>query len=263
MDVTVNGVRMMVRERGEAGGQTLLLVHGFPLDSRMWCEQLSGLAGRVRVIAPDLRGHGLSEAPHEPYSMEQHADDLAALLDHLDVKKAIVAGLSMGGYVTFAFWRRHPERVAGLALVDTRAEPDTPGGKASRDVAAGRVRETGPHVLVDEMMPRLLAPQNLADEKITAPLREMILSQPIAGLTGALRALRDRIDSTPTLATIAVPTAVIVGEADAITPPADAAGMAAQIPRAQLFVIPQAGHLSPMENPRPVNEALERLIERA
>ena len=103
--------------------------------------------------------------------MEQHADDLAALLDHLGVKKAIVAGLSMGGYVTLAFWRRHPERVAGLALVDTRAEPDTPTGKASRDVTAGRVREAGPRVLVDEMMPKLLAPQNLADERITAPLR--------------------------------------------------------------------------------------------
>lgn len=263
MDVTVNGVRMGVRERGAAGGQTLLLVHGFPLDSRMWCEQLSGLAGRARVIAPDLRGHGLSDAPEEPYSMEQHADDLAALLDHLGVQKEIVAGLSMGGYVTLAFWRRHPERMAGIALVDTRAEPDTQAGKASRDVTAGRVREAGPRVLVDEMMPRLLAPKNLADEKITAPLREMILSQPIAGLTGALRALRDRADSTPTLATITIPTAVIVGEADAITPPADAAAMAAQIPGARLIVIPRAGHLSPMENPHAVNEALEGLIERA
>jgi len=262
MNITLNGVRLMVREQGEAGGQTLLLIHGFPLDSRMWREQLTGLAGRARVIAPDLRGHGLSDAPEEPYSMEQHADDLAALLDRLGVKKAIVAGLSMGGYVTLAFWRRHPERVAGLALVDTRAEPDTPAGKANRDVTAGRVRDAGPRVLVDELMPKLLAPPNLADERITAPLREMILSQPIAGVTAALRALRDRADSTPTLSTITVPTVVIVGEADAITPPADAAGMAAQIPGAQLVVIPRAGHLSPMENPHAVNEALKGLIER-
>lgn len=262
MYVTVNGIRMMVRKRGATGGQTLLLVHGFPLDSRMWREQLSGLAGRARVIAPDLRGHGLSDAPQEPYSMEQHADNLAALLDHLDVEKAIVAGLSMGGYVTFAFWRRHPERVAGLALVDTRAEPDTPAGKASRDVTAARVREAGPRMLVDEMMPKLIAPQNLAGERITAPLREMILGQPVAGLTGALRALRDRVDSTPTLPTITVPTAVIVGEADTITPPADAAVMAAQIPGAQLVVIPRAGHLSPMENPDAVNKVLQELIER-
>lgn len=262
MYVTVNGMRMMVRERGGAGGQTLLLVHGFPLDSRMWCEQLSGLAGRARILAPDLRGHGLSDAPQGPYSMEQHADDLAALLDHLGVKKAMVAGLSMGGYVTFALWRRHPRRVAGLALVDTRAEPDTPAGKASRDVTAARVRETGPRVLADEMMPKLLAPQNLADERITAPLREMILGQPITGLTGALHALRDRADSTPTLSTITVPTAVIVGAADAITPPADATAMAAQIRGAQLVVIPGAGHLSPLENPHAVNKALEELIAR-
>lgn len=263
MYVTINGIRMKVRERGAAGAQTLLLVHGFPLDSRMWREQLSGLAGRARVIAPDLRGHGLSDAPQGPYSMEQHSDDLAALLDHLGVERAIVAGLSMGGYVTLAFWRRHPERVAGLALVDTRAEPDTPAGKANRDVTAGRVQETGPRMLVDDMMPKLLAPQNLADERIAAPLREMILGQPIAGLTGALQALRDRADSTPTLPTITVPTAVIVGEADAITPPADAAAMAAQIPGAQLVVIRQAGHLSPMENPLAVNQALIELIERA
>ena len=118
-------------------------------------------------------------------------------------------------------------------------------------------------MLVDEMMPKLLAPRNLADEIITAPLRKMILSQPIAGLTGALHALRDRVDSTPTLPTITVPTAVIVGEADAITPPAEAAAMAAQIVGAQLVVIPKAGHLSPMENPRAVNDALEGLIDRA
>ena len=104
-----------------------------------------------------------------------------------DVEKAIVAGLSMGGYVALAFWRRHQARVVGLALVDTRAEPDTPIGKANRDVTAGRVREAGPLTLVDEMMPKLLAPRNLADEIITAPLRKMILSQPIAGLTGALQ----------------------------------------------------------------------------
>lgn len=261
LDVNVNGVRVMVRESGEVEGQTLLLVHGFPLDSRMWREQLIALASHARVVAPDLRGHGLSDAPPGPYSMDQHADDLAALLDHLGVKKAIVAGLSMGGYVAFAFWRRHPERVAGIALVDTRAEPDTPAGKANRDAIAARVREAGPRVLAEEMLPKLLAPQSLADEKIPVHLREIILSQPIDGMTGALGALRDRVDSTPTLPTITVPTLAIVGEADAMTPPADAASIAAQIPGAKLIVIPQAGHLSPMENPSAVNQALVGLIE--
>ncbi len=249
MDVNVNGVRMMVRERGEGDGQTLLLVHGFPLDSRMWREQLSGLARYTRVIAPDLRGHGLSDASQRPSSMDQHADDLAALLDRLDVKKAIVAGLSMGGYVTLALWRRHPERVAGIALVDTRAEPDTPAGKANRDVTAAWVREAGAGLLADEMMPKLLAPQSLADERITTQLREMIQSQPVEGLIGALGAMRDRIDSAATLATITVPTLVIVGDADAITPPADAAAMAARIPRRAVGRDPPCGTLEPVGEP--------------
>lgn len=262
MDVSVNGVRMTVRERSEVDRPALLLVHGFPLDNRMWDAQLEGLAGQARIIAPDLRGHGLSDAPPGPYSMDQHADDLAALLDQLGASKAIVAGLSMGGYVVLAFWRRHPERVAGIVLLDTRAEADTPASKAGRDVTASRVREAGVGVLADEMMPKLLAPQNLADEQITAPLREMILRQPVEGVVGALGALRDRADGTSTLPTITVPTLVIVGEEDAITPLADAERMAVQIRGAQLVIIPQAGHMSPMENPGAVNPAFVELISR-
>ena len=129
-------------------------------------------------------------------------------------------------------------------------------------MTAARVREAGPRVLAEEMLPKLLAPQSLADKTTPVQLREMILSQPVDGLIGALGALRDRVDSTPTLSTIRVPVTVIVGEEDAITSPADAASMAAQIPGAQLVVIPQAGHLSPMENPRAVNQALAGLIER-
>ncbi len=184
--------------------------------------------------------------------MEQHADDLAALLDHLKIRRAVVGGLSMGGYVAFAFWRRYSDRVQGLILADTRAEPDSAAAQAGRDAAIARVQQSGAAAYADEMLPRLLAPGSLANVKIAGAARRMMAEQPVEGIVGALGGLRDRADSRATLPTIAVPTLVIVGEADVITPPADAQAMAALIPEARFAVIPKAGHLSPLENPRGV-----------
>lgn len=260
MEATINGVRLAYQANGDVSKPALLLVHGFPLDSGMWEAQLAGLGDRARVIAPDLRGHGRSEAPAGGYSMERHADDLAALLDHLGIQKAVVAGFSMGGYATFAFWRRHPERVAGLAFVDTRAGADTPDGRSVRTATAERVRERGVSVLVDEMLPRLLSPENLQDEGIVGRVREIILRQPAEGMIGALSAMRDRADSTGLLSTITVPTAVIAGEDDVITPPEVAVTTAKEMPEARSVLIVNAGHLSPMENPGEVNMALGELL---
>ena len=236
MDTTLNGVRIAYHDRGRRHGTALLLIHGFPLDHRMWASQLVGLSADVRVIAPDLRGFGRSAAPHPlevtpgPLTMEQHADDLAALLDHLAVERAVVAGLSMGGYIAFAFWRRHRERVQALVLLDTRAEPDAPQARANRDAAAVKVRQAGSAAIAGEMLPRLLAPANLSNQRIADRVLTMMAEQPVEGVAGALAGLRDRADSRPTLPTISVPTLVLVGEHDALTPPADAAAMAAAIP---------------------------------
>jgi pimeloyl-ACP methyl ester carboxylesterase len=226
----------------------------------MWQAQLAGLSDDVRVIAPDLRGHGRSELPPGPCSMDEYADDLAGLLGRLDVGKAIVAGLSMGGYVAFALWRRHPERVSALALVDTRAEPDSPQAQEARDAAAARVRQIGATAYADEMLPRLLAPSSLTDPRICRRAGEIMASQPVDGTISALGALRDRPDSRPTLPTITVPTLVMVGENDAVTPPVDAERMAAAIPGARFEVVPRAGHLSPLENPRRVNRLLREFV---
>jgi pimeloyl-ACP methyl ester carboxylesterase len=176
------------------------------------------------------------------------------------VGKAIVAGLSMGGYVAFALWRRHPERVSALALVDTRAEPDSPQAQEARDAAAARVRQIGATDYADEMLPRLLAPSSLADARISARARVIMAAQPVEGIVAALGALRDRPDSRPTLPTISVPTLVLVGEHDSVTPPADAGLMAAAIRGARFEVIPRAGHLSPLENPRRVNRLLREFV---
>jgi len=168
----------------------------------------------------------------------------------------------MGGYVVLAMWRRHPQRIAGLGLVDTRAEADSPEARAKRNVAAGQVREIGVRVLADDMLPRLLAAHNQGNERIAGPLYEMILRQPAEGMIGALGAMRDRIDSTDTLATITVPTTVIVGDADVVTPRADAERMATLIPRARLVIVPAAGHMSPVEDAETVNRALAELAAR-
>ncbi len=260
MYATVNGVHIAFSDRGQRHDPVLLLVHGFPLDRRMWAPQLAGLSSQARVIAPDLRGFGRSEAPPGPLTMDQHADDLAALLDHLGVGQAVVAGLSMGGYVAFAFWRRHSQRVRALALLDTRADPDSPQARAGRDASAAKVREAGSSAIVREMLPRLMAPRNLGDERIAGRALAIMAGQGAAGIIGALAGLRDRVDSRPTLSTITVPTLVLVGEEDALTPPADAAAMAATIPAAHLVAIPRAGHLSTLESPRAVNSALRAFL---
>jgi 3-oxoadipate enol-lactonase len=260
MDTTLNGVRIAYHDRGQQHDTVLLLIHGFPLDHRMWAPQLAGLSADMRVIAPDLRGFGRSQVTPGPLRMEQHADDLAALLDHLAIGRAVVAGLSMGGYIAFAFWRRHRARVQALVLLDTRAEPDTPQARANRDATAVKVRQAGSAAIASEMLPRLLAPAGLSNRRIADRTLAMMAEQPMEGVAGALAGLRDRADSRPTLPTISVPTWVLVGEQDALTPPADAAAMAAAIPGAAMVVLPRAGHLSPLENPRGVNRALRTLL---
>lgn len=260
MYTNVNGVRLAYSDRGRRHKTALLLIHGFPLDHRLWEAQLRGLSGLVRVIAPDLRGCGSSEMPAGPYSVEQHSDDLAALLDHLGVGRAVVAGLSMGGYVAFAFWRRHPERVQALVLLDTRAEPDSPQAQAARDAAAARAQQIGVVAFAKEMLPRLLAPDSLARPRIVERALSIMAAQPLEGIVRALGALRDRPDSRPTLPTITVPTLVLTGEADVLTPPTDAAAMVAAIPGARQFIVPRAGHLSPLENPRAVNAAFRTFL---
>jgi 3-oxoadipate enol-lactonase len=260
MFATVNHVRLAYSDRGRAHDTTLLLVHGFPLDQRLWAAQISGLASETRVVTPDLRGHGKSAVPPGPYTMEQHADDLAALLEHLKIRRAIVAGLSMGGYIALAFWRRHAERVQALILADTRAEPDSAVARAGRDAAIARVQQIGAAPYGEEMLPRLLAPSSLGNPKLAGAARTMMAAQPVTGIVGDLDSLRNRVDSRPTLPTITVPTLVVVGEQDALTPPVDSQAMAAAIPGARLVIIPGAGHLSPLENPRAVNAAMRAFV---
>jgi pimeloyl-ACP methyl ester carboxylesterase len=264
--IDVNGIRLAYSDT-RTGSPVALLVHGFPLNRSMWDPQIGRLRGAgLRVIAPDLRAFGASEAgPPGPLTMDQHADDLAALLDGLSISDPVVfVGLSMGGYVAFAFWRKYAARVRGLALLDTRASPDTPEAQADRHRLAAEVEALGtPQPVVEAMMPRMFSP-HLRPHSVTEQLvRGMMASSSARAAADGARGLALRPSSFPTLETISVPTLVVVGEFDALTPPADSEAIAKGIPGAQLVRIDQAGHMSNMENPEAVNEALLGFLENA
>jgi pimeloyl-ACP methyl ester carboxylesterase len=238
-----------------------MFVHGYPLDRTMWRAQLDGLTG-FRRIAPDLRGMGHSDAPDLGYGMNIYAADLAALLDALGIEQVILCGLSMGGYILFELLRTWSARVRGLVLMDTRAEADSPEARRARDTAASLARERGASAIADSMVPKLLAPDTLADQPgVVDRVRSMITRTPVAGIVGALAAMRDRPGSESLLPTLAgIPTLVMVGESDTLTPPDQARALAQAIPGASLEVIPRAGHLPPLEQPDEVTRRLRDFL---
>lgn len=245
-------------ERGS--GPTLLLVHGFPLDSSMWIEQLKGLAKIRTVVAVNLRGHGYTQIDKaDGFSMDLFADDLAATIDDLGQQQVDLCGLSMGGYVAMAFLRRHPEKVRTLILADTKAEPDTDEGKAGRDKVAALVREQGMEPLADMLIDKMLSPD--ADDAHRASLRRMFLSTPQETAAADAEAMRDRPDSTSDLAGITVPVLWIHGEQDQMMPIDGARATAEKIPGVTFAAIPGGGHMSPMENPQAANTAMTEFLK--
>ncbi|MCB9418649.1 MAG: alpha/beta fold hydrolase [Ardenticatenaceae bacterium] len=240
----------------------LLLVHGFPLDSAMWEFQLQDLADVARVIAPDLRGHGRSDSVPGPYSMKLFSDDIAGLLDYLNVSEpVVVCGLSMGGYIALDFYRRYPERVAGLILTATRAGADSEEGKAGRDKSIAAVEAEGTEPVIAGMLPKLMAPDSYEDDELVDFVKEIMEGTSVEGMIGALQAIRDRPDSTPTLGKIAVPTLIIHGENDQIIPIAEAEAMYRAIEEAEMVVVENAGHLPNLEQPDIFNDAVVDFLE--
>lgn len=254
--LSVNGIELATVDRGS--GSPLVLVHGFPLNHAMWNAQIEALSTRHRVIVPDLRGFGASGVTEGTVTMEQFADDLAALLDGLGVDEPVaLGGLSMGGYIAWAFWRKYPARVQALILCDTRAAADAPEVAANRLATAERVLREGPGPLAEGMLPKLTAAStpNMRPEAIET-LRQMILATNPQGIAAASRGMAARPDVTPWLSQITCRTLVVVGQEDTISPVAEMQTIATAIPGAQLVEIRGAGHMSPLENPLEVNAAI-------
>lgn len=241
-------------------GVPVVFLHGFPHHRGLWAPQVNALVDRARCIAPDLRGFGES-GTRAPWTMDQYADDIAGLLDALRVERAVIAGLSMGGYAALAFWRRHRRRVRALVLADTRAGADSEEGRRKRAEMIALAREGGSEAIADAMMPGMIGKSTRARHpEVETAVRRMLLAARVPGIIGALEAMMERPDSTPTLATIDVPTLIVVGEEDVLTPPSESEAMHGAIRGSRLEVIAGAGHVSNFERPATFNHVLSEFL---
>jgi pimeloyl-ACP methyl ester carboxylesterase len=253
MKTQVNGITIAYSDQGT--GLPIVFLHAFPLNRTMWAVQEHALSSQFRIITIDLRGHGESDAPLWRYTLEQSAGDVSALLGHLEIRRALFVGLSMGGYILFAFYRRYAARVKGLILADTKAQADTEEGKNGRFQLAQIAYKKGPSAIADVMIPKLLSPATIqTNPDLVQQVRAMIEGNQISGIAWDLMAMAERSDSVPRLSRITCPTQIIVGELDIATPPSDAKLMADQIPNARLAIIPHAAHLSNLEQPEAFNQ---------
>ena len=260
MEVEINGFKMAYSEKGQ--GIPLLFIHGYPLNRKMWQPQLDGLSEFAHILAIDLRGHGDTQSISGPYSMDLFADDLNAFLDNLGIhKKIILCGLSMGGYIAFAFFRKYSLKLSAMILSATRAAADSPEARTARDQSAKLAINMGVEAIVEGMLPRMLSPTTILNKpELVEQLREIMLHTSLEGVLGDLVGLKNRPDSTPTLAQIDLPVLVIAGEDDQIIPLFEVKAMHAALPSSRLVTVPEAGHLPNLENPIQFNQAIIKFL---
>ena len=260
--INIGDIDVNAEVRGD--GQPLLLVHGFPLDHTMWQHQIDAFADSCQVIAPDLRGFGQSDMTTDAVSMEQFADDLSNLLKAMGIDRPVTfCGLSMGGYIAWQFIARHAQQLNGLVLCDTRAAADSEEMKQSRAEAAEAVLRDGPQKLTDAMIPKLFCEKTVeSNPEIVAETRAVMMQTSPTTIAAALAGMAQRHDATESLGQINIPTTVICGQFDIITPPSEMRSVADAIPNAEYFEITNAGHMAPLENPAEVNIAIRSLLDR-
>jgi pimeloyl-ACP methyl ester carboxylesterase len=255
----VRGIEIAYDDVGS--GPSVVLLHGYPFNRSMWREQVEELRQNHRIIVPDLRGHGESAVTPGPATMESMALDVASLLETLNISRATIGGLSMGGYVALAFYRLFPLRVRSLVLADTRPQEDTDEGKQNREQQAEKAMKEGMEGIADAMLPKLLAPETVAERPDTVRrVREMILGTEPEGAASVLRGMAVRKDNTSFLSRIIAPTLILVGSNDAITPVADSELMHREIGGSRLRIMEGAGHVSNLERPEEFNRELVKFI---
>jgi pimeloyl-ACP methyl ester carboxylesterase len=259
MKIEINGIQIDYRDQGE--GPPVVFIHAFPLGQTMWDDQLHEFRKVCRTITLDLRGFGDSEVPPGPYQMDRLAADVRGLMSAVDIEEAVLVGLSMGGYVSLAFYRNYPGAVRGLVLADTRASSDTHEARARRLSSAERAEREGASAIADDMVPLLLGRSTIEHKPdVVNRVRKMIEANSPAGIAAAQRGMAERQDSTYILAGIDRPTLIIVGSEDTLTPVSESEALRNGIPHSRLRVIKDAGHLTNLEQPAEFNSALSEFF---
>lgn len=259
MKVEVNGIKLDCVDEGE--GLPVIFIHAFPLNQTMWDDQVAALRETCRAITLDLRGFGRSGFASSPHSIDQMASDVRGLMKVLGIAGAALVGLSMGGYISLAFYRNYPECVRALVLADTRASADTEDARERRIKSAEKAEHEGSGAIADDVVPMLLGRSTLSTRPdLIARTREMVEANSPAGIAAAQRAMAARRDSSDLVAAMNIPVLVIVGSEDSLTPPAEAEAMHRAIRGSRLRVIEGAGHLSNLEQPRMFNAALSEFL---
>jgi 3-oxoadipate enol-lactonase len=262
MKLEVPGGSLEYETSGPRNGLPVVFVHGFPFSRAMWAHQVAALKADHYLVTYDVRGHGASDPGDGQYSVELFVDDFIALLDRLHLKTVVGAGLSMGGYILLRAVERHPERFRGLVLCDTRSEADGNEGKIRRARQAADVREKGLAAFAESFLTAVFAESTVREmPAVVEAIRAVILGTSPAAVAGTLLALAGRTDSSASLFRIAVPTLIMVGREDTLTPPSAAQAMKEKIPGAEMRVIPRAGHLSNLENPEEFTKHLAAFLQ--
>lgn len=259
MIADINGIKLDYAVDGTPGKPWVVFVHGFPFDRSTWKGQVEALASEFQVLTYDLRGMGASELGPLPQPLEAYVDDLFALLDHLGIAQTAIVGLSMGGYITLRAVQREQKRFWAAVLCDTKSEPDTDEGKLGRAAGIKALQGNGVEAFVQAMLPKLLLrPSEPAGQALLA----LMLKNRVEGTANALAAMQGRTDTTPGLKAWKLPTLVLVGSGDVITPSKGAEIMAAHIVNAKLQILANAGHVSNLEAPEAFNAALKSFLLR-
>lgn len=260
MKAKINGINIDYRDQGT--GIPVIFIHAFPLNQTMWDDQVAALSSICRTITLDLRGFGSTDVPDGPYSMDQMATDVRGLMSHLDIDRAMLVGLSMGGYISLAFYRNYPDAVCAMVLADTRASSDTPEGRERRLKSAERAESEGPRAIADDMVPLALAPSTVENRPdVVQRMRAMAEANSSKGIAAAQRGMADRHDSIYILNALDFPVQIIVGSEDKLTPVAESEALRDGIPRARFHIIEGAGHLSNLEQPDEFNRVLTDFIK--
>jgi 3-oxoadipate enol-lactonase len=263
MFTTINDAPLFVVDQGEKSGLPVIFLHGFPFSHAMWKSQLDVVSNSYRAIAYDIRGHGKSFVGDGQYTIEGHVDDLIGIMDHLKIDGGVIVGLSMGGYIALRALERNPGRFKAAVLCDTRSEADSNEAKLKRCGGIAAVKKDGPGVFAENFIKAVFASKTIEKSPhLVEPIRKTIERTPALSIAGTLLALAARTDTTTSLSGMKIPTLIMVGEFDAVTPPSAAQAMHERIPGSEFHIIPEAAHMSNLENPEFFNEKLLFFLKR-